>query len=468
MYPPSLPLPRSLRLLPAAVLLAAFPTLARAERPRPNILIIVADDLGYADVGFNGGKKIATPQLDRLAATGVKLTDFRACPVCSPTRAGLMTGRWPLRFGMMRSVVPPWSKYGLPPEEQTLPELLAKAGYERRGLVGKWHLGHASPKFLPLQQGFTRFKGHYNGAIDYFTHEREGEVDWHDDGETVREEGYSTDLLAEAAVRFIRESPRGKPWFLYVAFNAPHTPLEAKPETLEKYASIKNEEHRTYAAMVDALDQGVGSILETVESLPDARNTLVLFFSDNGGIPKVGSSNRPFRGGKHTVYEGGIRVCAAIRWPAAGLEGGGEFAGRIGYIDALPTMLRAAGSSIPENVDGLDFLPALRGQGKLPERPWFSYVAMDKEALGAVNLGPWKLVARGDISPPRAAGDPGIELYDLSSDIAEKTNLAAKHPERVNDLLRRLRDFEKLQKPGVDKYSEGRAGYKAPKDWIIR
>src|SRR5688500_16594606 len=157
---------------------------------KPNILIIVADDLGYGDVGFNGGKTIATPNLDRLAGEGINLTDFRACPMCSPTRAGLLTGRWPARFGMMRGVVPPWSTYGLPPEEKTLPELLAGVGYERRGITGKWHLGHARQAFLPLAQGFTRFVGCYNGAIDYFTHERDGEIDWHHDTQTVREEGY--------------------------------------------------------------------------------------------------------------------------------------------------------------------------------------------------------------------------------------------------------------------------------------
>ncbi|MFN7140839.1 MAG: sulfatase-like hydrolase/transferase, partial [Limisphaerales bacterium] len=156
---------------------------------KPNILVIMADDMGYGDPGFNGGKTIATPNLDRLAATGVNLTDFRSAPMCSPTRAGFLTGRWPLRFGMMRAVVPPWSRYGLPPEENTLPELLATAGYEQRGIVGKWHLGHARKELLPSAHGFTRFYGHYNGAIDYFTHQRDGELDWHHDQKSVREEG---------------------------------------------------------------------------------------------------------------------------------------------------------------------------------------------------------------------------------------------------------------------------------------
>src|SRR6056297_2045341 len=241
---------------------------------KPNVLILLADDLAYADVGFNGGNRIATPNLDRLAATGLKLTNFRACPMCSPTRAGLLTGRWPLRFGMMRAVIPPWSSYGLPTEEDTLPELLSSEGYARRGIVGKWHLGHAQKKFLPLENGFTRFVGHYNGAIDYFTHEREGETDWHHDRKTIVEEGYSTDLIAEEAVRFVRESPADAAWLLYVPFNAPHSPQQAKQEDLSKYAHIEQRRHRTHAAMVDSMDQAIGRILKAVESRADADNTL--------------------------------------------------------------------------------------------------------------------------------------------------------------------------------------------------
>ncbi|HWH71676.1 MAG TPA: sulfatase-like hydrolase/transferase, partial [Candidatus Sulfotelmatobacter sp.] len=316
-----------------------------ANRPaaasKPNLLVIVADDLGYADVGFNGGKTIATPNLDRLATSGINLTDFRACPVCSPTRAGVLTGRWPLRFGLMRSVIPPWSTNGLPAQEKTLPELLAPAGYEQRAIMGKWHLGHARREFLPLAHGFTSFYGHYNGAIDYFDHTREGEMDWHRNQRAVREEGYSTDLLGADAAKFIREAPAGKPWFLYLPFNAPHGPFQAKPADLEKYPQFKMPERRAYAAMVDCLDQAIGRVLAAVEARPDATNTLILFFSDNGGIPKVGSSNAPWRGAKLTVYEGGTRVCALIRWPAGRLTGGGRFDGRIGYIDVLPTLLAA-------------------------------------------------------------------------------------------------------------------------------
>jgi arylsulfatase B len=457
------------RTLPVFALAAlALSTLAQpaASAGKPNLLLIVADDLGYADVGFNGGKVVPTPNLDRLAATGVNLTNFRACPMCSPTRAGLLTGRWPHRFGLMRAVVPPWSTYGLPPEEGTLPELIATAGYERRGIVGKWHLGHARRAFLPLNHGFTHFVGCYNGAIDYFSHQREGELDWHHDDRTVREEGYSTDLIARHAAGFIANASAGAPWLLYVAFNAPHTPLQAREEDLAKYTHLKPP-GRAYAAMVDSMDQAIGRILAAVEARADAGNTLILFFSDNGGIPRVGSSNGPYRGAKLSVYEGGTRVCAAMRWPAGSLTGGKRFDGRIGYIDVLPTLLAAAGATPPGNLDGISFLPALRGEAALPERPWFSYIHQSEKAHASVHYERWKLVAHGDSFSERPDPPPAMELYDLDADPAERTDLAEQHPDQVAQLHRRLREFGSWGKPGVAAYDEGRKNFVAPKDWKI-
>lgn len=450
--------------------LLLLPVAVRSAPARPNVLLVVADDLGWADVGFNGGKDHATPNLDRLAATGVNLTDFRACPMCSPTRAGLLTGRWPLRFGMMRSVVPPWSTHGLPESEQTLAEHLAGAGYERRGLIGKWHLGHARRAHHPLRHGFTHFVGCYNGAVDYFTRERDGETDWHHGERTVREPGYTTDLIGEHASRFIAESPSGSPWLLYVPFTAPHSPYQAPVEAMQTHARFKRPERRAYAAMIDSLDRNVGRLLAAVEARSDADNTLILFFSDNGGIPRAGSSNGPWRGAKLSVYEGGIRVCAAIRWPAGGLTGGYRFEGRIGYIDVLATLIAAAGVCPSESapaLDGLNVLPALRGEASLPERPWFSYLHQNDEALASVHLGPWKLVARGDFFAAAPATPPALELYDLAADPGETRNLAPTEPERVRDLHARLCDFGIWQQPGVGAYGEGREGFRAPRDWII-
>jgi arylsulfatase A-like enzyme len=254
---------------------------------------------------------------------------------------------------------------------------------------------------------------------------------------------------------------------LYVPFNAPHSPYEAKPVDLEKYRMLKSNDRRTYAAMVDALDQGIGRMLAALEASPDADNTLVLFFSDNGGIPNVGSSNAPYRGAKLTVYEGGTRVCAAIRWPAAGLIGGRRFDDRIGYIDVLPTLLAAAAAATPENVDGINVLPALRGEAPLPERPWFSYLHQREEAHASVHLGQWKLVAHGETFAEGPVDPPKLELYDLAADPAETTDLAKQRPEIVAELHRRLRQFGAWRKPRLGPYLEGREGFVAPPDWII-
>lgn len=431
---------------------------------RPNIILILADDLGYADTGFNNSATAKTPNLNRFVKSGVKLTDFRACPMCSPTRAGTLTGRWPLRFGMMRAVIPPWSKYGLPADENTLPELLAQAGYERRGIVGKWHLGHSKKTHLPLAHGFTHFVGHYNGAIDYFTHEREEQLDWHKNDSPLREKGYATDLLAKHAVDFINDSPTEKPYFLYLPFNAPHSPYQATKADLALHSSIKDKKRRTYAAMVTAMDRAIGQVLQTVESRSDADNTLVIFFSDNGGIRSAGS-NVPYRGAKLNLYEGGTRVAAAIRWPARGLHGGTSFDERIGYIDILPTALQAAEVSLPENIDGINFLPAIQNKTELPERPWFSYMHQSKSASSSLHLGPWKLIVNGDAFNSNTLT---LELYNLEDDPSETNNLAVKHPTRSANMLARIKKFGTLQVPGTTLYKEGRKGFTAPKDWLIR
>jgi arylsulfatase B len=446
---------------------------AVAAEPRaPNIVILLADDLGRADLGY-AGSDIRTPNLDQLVATGVRLDRFYACPVCSPTRAGLLTGRWPIRYGIMRTVIPPWSRYGLPLEEHTLAQALAGAGYTRRGVFGKWHLGHAQKAFLPLQRGFTHFYGHYNGALDYFTHEREGEVDWHRDSETIKEEGYSTDLIAREAVKFIDASPATSPFFLYVPFNAPHSPYQAKPDDLARYPK-RTGNKRTYAAMIDAMDQAIGRVLSAIGRRADADNTFVLFFSDNGGHEPV-ASNAPLRDGKFSVYEGGIRVAAAVRWPAGRLAGGRVSAEPMGYIDVFPTALRLAGANPPGirapglPLDGRDMLDVMRGEKTAPERPWFSYIAPQATEDAAVSVGVWKLVLRGG-AVLASAPDPAtkLELYNLLDDPAESKNVAAQHPEQVAKLRKHMVEFGRMQKTGVAAFAEGREGFKAPKDWIIK
>jgi arylsulfatase B len=448
------------------------PTAPAVERP--NIVILLADDLGWADVGYHGGK-IDTPSVDRLAREGVRLENFHVAPLCSPTRAGLMTGRWPIRYGMGEAVITPWRRHGLPTTERTLADMLATAGYERRGAIGKWHLGHYRQKYLPLNRGFTHFYGHYNGMFDYFTHEREGELDWHRNFDTCRDEGYSTDLIGREAARFIDESPAGKPFFLYVPFNAPHTPLQAKPEDIAKYDNIEDPKLRIYAAMVDSMDQAIGKVLAAIDEKDIADNTFVLFLSDNGGT-RFGD-NRPWRSGKGSVYEGGVRVPAVVRWPAGGLIGGREVDAMMGYIDIYPTIKRIARATGPDAnpLDGRDMFDVILGKAEPPQRDWFSYIAQGTPHRIAVCDGTWKLVVSGgnvlDVSlddgdRDKTDGGPTIELFRLDRDPGEKTNLVGKHPEIAGQLLKRLKEHRQL-KIDVPHFLQGREGFVAPKDWVI-
>src|SRR6188474_2306638 len=232
----------------AACLALLLPAALRSEAP--NVVFILADDLGRHDCGFMGGTQIKTPRLDKLASEGAKLDAFYVQPVCSPTRAAFMTGRYPMRHGLQVGVVRPWAQYGLPLEERTLPQALKEVGYET-AICGKWHLGHFRPEYLPTHRGFDHQYGHYNGALDYFTHDRDGGFDWHRDDKVCRDEGYTTTLLGTEAVRLIDEHNTAKPLFLYVPFNAPHSPLQAPQEYLDRYSSITDPKRRTYAAMVN-------------------------------------------------------------------------------------------------------------------------------------------------------------------------------------------------------------------------
>ena len=323
-----------------------------AASAKPNIVIIVADDMGWKDVGYHGGD-IETPNLDKLAAEGVKLENFHDAPLCSPTRAGLMTGRWPIRYGMGESVITPWRKWGLSTDEHTIADMLGSAGYKTRAAVGKWHLGHYKKELLPRSRGFTSFYGHYNGAFDYFTHKREGELDWHRDGKTSHDEGYATDLIGREAARIVRANKPDEPFFLYVPFNAPHDPMQAKDPDLKKYEHLaKNKNRQIYAAMVDSMDQAIGKILGAIDDKGIRDNTFVLFFSDNGGITRW-ADNGDWRAGKGTVYEGWVRTAAVVRWPE-GIKGGRESHAMMGYIDIYPTLKRIAGSTAkdPNPLDG--------------------------------------------------------------------------------------------------------------------
>lgn len=436
---------------------------------QPNIVIILADDLGYADVGFHGSD-INTPNLDKFASTGVRLENFYSCPMCTPTRAGLMTGRYPIRYGLMRSVIPPYRNAGLDPEEDLLPEMLSRAGYTYRACIGKWHLGHLQTKWHPNNQGFTHFVGCYNGAVDYFTRIREGETDWHRNAQTVHTEGYVTDLITEEAISFISSVPKEEPYFLYIPYTAPHSPFQAKEEDIAKYPQRKGKQ-QVYAAMVDCMDQGIGRILNAIDQRSDRENTFILFFSDNGGVRNIGN-NAPMKGHKLTLNEGGIRVAAAVHWPAGGIAGGKIIRTRMGYLDIFPT-LAAIASPKPwtgKPLDGINVLESMRGNDQQIDRMCFSYLDQNhgKREEFAVHDHAWKLLIERDAPDVSSPQPDRMVLYQLDSLHIETDDLRASHPQTYQELLQAIEGFAALkQRDQISRYRVGRSGFIAPKDWVI-
>lgn len=390
----------------------------------PNIVVIVADDLGWGDVSLRA-KDMPTPRLARLAREGAELGRFYAHPLCSPTRAALLTGQLPRRHGIAGALQ--GRDPGLPAGLPTLPATLRAAGY-RTMLIGKWHLGRTT---TPQQQGFDRFYGFLNGEVDYFAHTGvRGTVDWQRDGKTVDETGYSTDLLADEAVRQLKARDKTKPLYLQVCFNAPHAPLAAPPELLARHKSA-GERAGLYRAVVEGLDTAVGRIVDAVDSEGLRANTLVVFLSDNGGAARNGGSNAPLRGGKDTVWEGGIRTVALARWPGR-IPAGGAIAQPIAAQDLFPTLVAAAGLRMPAEakVDGANQWPQLLSGKTAPREP----ILVASHDIALVD-GDWKLI--------EIQGSAARQLYNLSDDPSEKTDLAKTNPEKLAQLGARLDTLKK-------------------------
>lgn len=448
---------RPLSLLLLFLMLAAAGAAADSRETPPNIIYILADDLGWSDVGWHGSE-IRTPNLDALAAGGAKLEQFHVQPVCSPTRACLMNGRYPIRTGLQSGVVRPWSTHGLPLEEKTLPEGLKKSGYNTY-LVGKWHLGHTTPAQLPRARGFDHHYGLYCGMIDYFTHSRSpnASLDWRRDGRPLREEGYSTELLGDEAVRVVERQKPDRPFFLYLAFNAPHSPLQAPESHLAQYSQIANKKRRTYAAMVSCLDDQVGRLVKALEERGLRNKTLILFSSDNGGPPNLGATNTPLRGGKHTLYQGGVQVAAFANWPGK-IEAGVRREGLLHMVDWYPTLLGLAGAPVTSAgpLDGMDIWAAVSRGAPSPRKELLVNL---EDHRGAVRSGDWKLVVH-----EREQGGPNIELFNLAADPSEERNLAAQHPERVAELQKRLEHYRRGSVParGGDRIDPQPADYVEP------
>jgi len=431
----------SLLLAGAALIGPAAP--AFAADPKPNILFIVADDLGWKDVGFHGSD-IKTPTLDSLAAAGAKLEQHYAQPMCTPTRAALMTGRYPLRYGLQTAVIPSAHTYGLPTDEWLLPQALKEAGY-KTAIVGKWHLGHADRKYWPRQRGFDYQYGPLIGEIDYFTHQQHGVVDWYRNNVKVVEPGYSTTLIGNEAVKVINQHDPAAPLYLYLAFNAAHTPYQATPEYLAKYAHIQDPSRRAYAGSITAMDDQIARVLAALDRKKMRENTLIVFMSDNGGTQnamfagegdmskvKIPCDNGPYRDGKGSLYEGGTRVAALASWPGR-IKAGSTVDQMIHVTDWYPTLVGLAGGQTgkAKTLDGVNVWTTVSEGAPSPRKE----VIYNVEPFRAgVRQGEWKLIWRTLL--PAA-----VELYNIPQDPSEKNNVAAQNPEKVAALQQRANEL---------------------------
>ena len=442
----------TINLVVLAVILGAVGTsqaAAQAKPTRPNIVYIVADDLGWKDAGFHGSD-IRTPNIDKLAQGGARLESFYTQPLCTPSRAALMTGRYPLRYGLQTGVILAGQTYGLPTDEWLLPQALKEVGY-RTAIVGKWHLGHADRKYWPRQRGFDYQYGAVLGEIDYFTHAEHGVTDWYLNNKPVKEKGYVTQLLGDDAVRLINAHDTATPLFLYLTFTAPHAPYQAPQDYIDRYKNIEDPTRRTYAAMITCMDDQIGKVLAALEKRGMRENTLIVFMSDNGGNLsamfageldvskiKLPSDNGPYRGGKGMLYEGGTRVAALANWP--GRIKPGNVDGVIHMVDMFPTLASLAGAPTARSkpLDGMNVWPVI-SEGEASPR---TEVVYNVETFrGAVRKGDWKLVWRTPL--PSA-----LELYNLREDPSEKNNVAAQHPEMVRQLQQRIEELAReMAKP---------------------
>ena len=415
---------------------------------RPNVVLIFTDDQGMNDVGAYGSE-IATPHIDSLGRDGMKFSQwYVASSICTPSRFGLLTGQFPTRSrdGLLSALMFLNDKErGIQQGEVTFPALLRKSGYQT-ALIGKWHLGHGAKTFLPTRHGFSEFIGHTGGCIDFYTMRYGIQRDWYHDEKHVDEYGYATDLITDEAVKFLKRQKNDRPFFLYLAYNAPHfgkgwdptkelvvNIMQPPPADLARVGHIKDPMRRTFAAKVANMDDGIGRVLAALKANGQERDTLVIFMTDHGGDYEFGGSNKPFRGEKATLFEGGIRVPCLMRWPGR-IKAGSKSDEILSALDLFPTVCALARVDVAERqLDGVDITGILTGvQKTLPAREllWHtgSHAELKRGTWTALRQGDWKFLET-------SMGDQF--LFNLAQDPHEKANLRAQHPKLFNDLRKR-------------------------------
>ena len=407
--------------------LAAAVAFCSVAAARPNILVIVGDDMGYGDVGVHGCKDIPTPNIDSIAKNGTRCSSgYVSGPYCSPTRAGLMTGRYQQRFGHEFNPGPPpeGPEIGLPLTETTFADRMKAAGYTT-GMVGKWHLG-SERKFHPISRGFQEYFGFLGGAHPYFMAQGDQPNNPVLRGfESANEKEYLTEAFAREATAFI-DKHQQQPWFLYLTFNAVHTPMHATDKYVARFKDVPDENRRTYCGMMSAMDDAIGAVLKKLDDHKLTENTLIFFVSDNGGPPVNSSSNGPLRGNKAQTWEGGIRVPYLVQWKGT-LPAGKTYDQPVIQLDFQPTALAAAGIEAKDaKFDGVNLLPHLKGEVVTPPHDTLYWRFGNQMAI---RHGNYKLV--------QGAGAMQRMLFDLTADIGEKNDLTAAKPDVVKDLTAR-------------------------------
>ncbi len=417
---------------------------------KPNVVIILTDDLGWGDVSYHGGH-IPTPNIDQLAKDGVELNRFYSNPICSPTRASLMTGLHIFNHGVVRPFMNPAAEQtGMPPELKIMPQYFNEAGYQT-ALSGKWHLGTAKEEFWPTNRGFETSYGHMTGGIGYFDHTAAGRLDWHRNESTLREEGYSTELIASEAINIIENKDQNRPLFLYIAFNAPHTPIEAPLKDIEKFSYLEDEKDQVYAANVNALDNEIGRIIKAIKTEGLLEETIILFFSDNGPVFDINpivkviapnlinakGSTAGLSGSKTSAKEGGIRVPAIMWWKGVIENKKSE---QFFFVqDLLPTLLTAANikTSDADKFDGEDkWSNLLTGQIVPPKNAFIGARLISDER--ALFNDQWKLYSARPVLVPVSAS---YQLFNIIKDPFEKNDLSEEEPEIFNAMKKTINSY---------------------------